>query len=106
MTDTGTATETRAASAGSGGRAANAAPWALQTLLATSAVLGFLWLTAIGVMGWLQLPQPETPFAGPLPVPTLMLLGGDWKECLVTLPTGLALLSSAICLRHREELED
>ncbi len=37
---------------------------------------------------------------------SLMLLGGDWKECLVTLPTGLALLSSAICLRHREELED
>ena len=34
MTDTGTATETRAASAGSGGRAANAALWALQTLLA------------------------------------------------------------------------
>ncbi len=34
MTGTGTARGTRAASAGSGGRAANAALWALQTLLA------------------------------------------------------------------------
>ncbi|OJH38181.1 hypothetical protein [Cystobacter ferrugineus] len=35
---------------------------------------------------------------------SLMLLGGSWKECLFTLPIGLAMLSSSICLRHREEL--
>ncbi len=46
MTDTGTATETRAASAGSGGRAANAALWALQTLLAL--VLAMAGLAKLG----------------------------------------------------------
>jgi hypothetical protein len=37
---------------------------------------------------------------------SLMLLAGDLKESLFTLPIGLAMLSSAICLRHREEFED
>ena len=27
-------------------------------------------------MGWLQLPEIETPMVGPVPLPTLLLLGG------------------------------
>jgi hypothetical protein len=48
----------------------------VQVLLALSAVVGLLWLAALGVVGWLQLPEIETPMVGPVPLPTLLLLGG------------------------------
>jgi GTP-binding protein EngB required for normal cell division len=48
----------------------------LQWLLLLTAVGGGLWLAALAVMGYLQLPAPETPSWQGVPVPTLMLLGG------------------------------
>ena len=47
-----------------------------QTVLALLAVAGLLWLVALGVVGWLQLPEIGTPRLGPLPLPTLLLGGG------------------------------
>jgi GTP-binding protein EngB required for normal cell division len=49
---------------------------ALQTLLLLAAVVGLGWLVALAALGWLKLPQPDTPYWGPMPVPTLMLVGG------------------------------
>ena len=48
----------------------------LQWLLLVSAVGGAVWLGVLAVLGYLQIPAPETPVYGGLPVPTLMLLGG------------------------------
>ena len=48
----------------------------LQWTLIVSAVVGGLWLTAIAASAWLQLPELPTPEVGPVPLPTLLLLGG------------------------------
>ncbi|HZI96522.1 MAG TPA: YfjP family GTPase [Actinomycetales bacterium] len=48
----------------------------VQVLLALAAVAGFLWLGALFVIGWLQLPELETPRLGSLPWPTVLLVGG------------------------------
>ena len=48
----------------------------LQWLLILAAIGGGLWLVALAVMGYLQVPQPDTPGWRGWPVPTLMLLGG------------------------------
>lgn len=48
----------------------------LQILLAVVAVAGVLWLAVLMVMGWLQLPELDTPRWGPLPYPLLMAGGG------------------------------
>jgi GTP-binding protein EngB required for normal cell division len=53
-------------------RAVGAAQW----LLAAAAVAGGAWLVVLGLLGALRLPQPRTPYAGWLPVPTLLLLAG------------------------------
>lgn len=47
-----------------------------QLLLAFVAALGFLWLAALVVMGWLALPDVDPPRLGPLPYPLLMFAGG------------------------------
>ncbi len=47
-----------------------------QVLLALAAVAGLVWLGALGVVGWLRLPEIETPMVGPVPLPTLLLVGG------------------------------
>ncbi len=39
----------------------------VQVLLAVAAVVGLLWLVALGVVGWLRLPEIETPMVGPGP---------------------------------------
>jgi hypothetical protein len=49
---------------------------AIQWLLATLALLGLVWLVAVGVFNVLQLPRLRTPDVGPVPVPTALLLGG------------------------------
>ena len=49
---------------------------AVQAVLAVSAAAGLGWLLAVAVTGWLQLPQPRTPYVGVLPVPTLLAVGG------------------------------
>jgi GTP-binding protein EngB required for normal cell division len=48
----------------------------LQALLALAALAGLVWLVALAALGALRLPQPSTPYWGPMPVPTLMLVGG------------------------------
>ncbi|MEX0790184.1 MAG: GTPase [Actinomycetota bacterium] len=48
----------------------------LQTLLATVAILGFLWLALLFGLEWLQIPRPPTPEVESIPWPTLALLGG------------------------------
>jgi GTP-binding protein EngB required for normal cell division len=58
------------------------APWwwrvfgVLQLVLAVAAVAGLLWLAVLFVLGWFQLPQPDTPKWGPLPIPFLLFVGG------------------------------
>jgi GTP-binding protein EngB required for normal cell division len=59
----------------------------LQWLLFVTAVAGGVWLGALAVMGYLQLPEPATPDYRGVPIPTLMLLGG------VVLGVVLAVLS-------------
>jgi predicted GTPase len=48
----------------------------LQWLCGVAAVVGLLWLVALGVVGWLQLPQIDTPKVGAVPLPTLLLVAG------------------------------
>ena len=48
----------------------------LQWLLLLTALGGAVWLGALAVMSYLQLPEPATPAYRGLPVPTLMLVGG------------------------------
>ncbi|QDB79360.1 ABC transporter [Georgenia wutianyii] len=50
--------------------------WLLGHLLFLTALAGAGWLAALAVLGYLQLPEPTTPMAGPLPWPTALLLGG------------------------------
>lgn len=63
---------------------------AAQLVLGLVAVLGFLWLAVLVVMGWLALPEIDTPRLGPLPYPLLMLVGG------LLLGLGLAALARAL----------
>ena len=48
----------------------------VQWMLLIAAVAGGLWLGGLAVMGYLQMPTPDTPRALGFPIPTLMLLGG------------------------------
>ena len=64
-----------------------------QLVLAAVAVLGFLWLAVLVVLGWLALPDVATPQLGPLPYPLLMFAGG--------LLLGLALAALARALGRR-----
>lgn len=48
----------------------------VQTLLATVAILGFLWLAVLFALEWFQIPRPPTPEVENIPWPTLALLGG------------------------------
>ncbi len=75
----------------------------LQWALILSAVAGGVWLGSLAVMGYLQLPAPETPSLVGVPVPTLMLLGG----------IGLGILLALLCrwlvtrtARHRARAAD
>lgn len=57
----------------------------LQWLLLVSAVAGGIWLGGLAVMGYLQMPTPDTPSYRGFPVPTLMLLGGILAGILLAL---------------------
>ncbi|MFC7406154.1 GTPase [Georgenia alba] len=60
----------------------------LQWLLLTCAVAGGGWLGALAVLGYLQLPEPATPMVGPVPLPTVLLLGGVLAGLVVALLGG------------------
>jgi energy-coupling factor transporter ATP-binding protein EcfA2 len=61
----------------------------LQWLLAAVTLAGALWLAALFVVAWLQLPDPPLPHWGPLPVPTVLLAGGAALGLLVALVSRL-----------------
>ncbi|HEU5143568.1 MAG TPA: GTPase [Dermatophilaceae bacterium] len=48
----------------------------LQWALGLTAITGLVWLVVLYVLGFLQLPAPETPRVGILPLPLVMLVGG------------------------------
>ncbi|MEP6631527.1 MAG: GTPase [Lapillicoccus sp.] len=48
----------------------------LQWVFGLASVVGLVWLVALGVVGWLQLPQIDTPKVGAVPLPTLLLVAG------------------------------
>jgi len=48
----------------------------LQWILVLTALVGGLWLLGLALLGYLQLPAPETPDYRGFPVPTIMLVGG------------------------------
>lgn len=62
---------------------------ALQWLLAVVTLAGALWLAALFVVAWLQLPDPPLPRWRALPVPTVMLAGGAALGLLLALISAL-----------------
>ena len=62
----------------------------LQWVLLLTAVAGGLWLAALAVLGYLQVPAPATPRYHGFPLPTILLVGGVLAGVL------LALLSRAV----------
>jgi hypothetical protein len=48
----------------------------LQWVFGLAAVVGLVWLLVLAVIGWLKLPEIDTPKVGALPLPTLLLVGG------------------------------
>lgn len=54
----------------------------VQLLLALTAVAGLLWLVALAVVGWLQI-DLEVAYWGPLPAPSVLLVGGLLAGLLV-----------------------
>ncbi len=59
----------------------------LQWIFAVAAVAGLIWLGALMVLGWLQLPAVDVPRLGPLPYPFLLLAGGLLTGYLLSLLT-------------------
>ncbi len=57
----------------------------VQWVLLLAALAGVLWLLALAGAGFLQLPEPPTPDAAGLPVPTLLLVGGVAAGVLLAL---------------------
>ncbi|MBK8733435.1 MAG: hypothetical protein IPL93_11390 [Actinomycetales bacterium] len=62
----------------SGGESTDVVQWIFGSVTLT----GFLWLTALLVVGWLQLPDLPTPTISQLAVPFLLLTGGISAVCL------------------------
>ncbi|MGN6129802.1 MAG: GTPase family protein [Nocardioidaceae bacterium] len=68
---------------------------ALQWVLVLAALAGGLWLAALAVMGYLQVPAPDTPRWHRVPVPTWMLVGGVVVGIALALVCRLAVRWSA-----------
>ena len=73
----------------------------LQWVLGLAAVVGLVWLVVLGVVGWLKLPEIDTPKIGPFPLPTLLLVGG---LVLGGLGAWLARVLARVGARRRREL--
>ncbi len=73
----------------------------LQWVLGLAAVVGLVWLVVLGVIGWLKLPEIDTPKVGPFPLPTLLLVGG---LVLGGLGAWLARVLARVGARRRREL--
>lgn len=48
----------------------------VQWLLAAAAMAGLIWVLVLAILGWLKVPEPKTPYLGPLAWPTVLLIGG------------------------------
>ena len=70
----------------------------LQWLLAAAMAVGFVWLIALAVFAWLQLPDLPTPHLGALPWPTLLGVGGALAGIVVGSISGSA---NAVSARRR-----
>lgn len=70
-----------------------------QWIFALAAVAGLLWLLTLIVLGWLQI-NIETPAWGPLPYPTILLIGG---LALGLLTTALMKMFASVGARRRRE---
>ncbi|WP_413449922.1 GTPase [Georgenia phoenicis] len=57
----------------------------LGVLLFATALAGAAWLGVLAGFGYLRLPEPETPMAGPFPWPTALLVGGLLAGLLLAL---------------------
>ncbi|MDD9206295.1 50S ribosome-binding GTPase, partial [Georgenia sp. 10Sc9-8] len=68
---------------------------ALQWLFLAAAIAGTVWLGVLAGMSYLQLPQPTTPMAGPLPWPTVLLAGSLLAGLLLALLGGMAARAGA-----------
>ncbi len=84
----------------------------LQVVLAVVFVAGLVWLATLSVMGFLRLPEVDTPMVGPMPWPLLMLAGGLLVGLLLAwLARGLARIggrrrASRIDRRLRDSVAD
>ena len=76
---------------------------ALQWLLAAAAVLGGLWLLALGLGSFLQLPDLPTPELAGIAVPTLLLVGGVLLGLLLAAGGRLLVRGGAVSRRRRAE---
>jgi GTP-binding protein EngB required for normal cell division len=74
--------------------------WLLQWVLAVLAVVGLLWLAALFVFDYLQLPEPDSPSVGALPLPTVLLLGGVLAGLLLA---GVSRLFARVGARRRAQ---
>ena len=78
-------------------------PWwwpvigAVQLVLALTAVVGLLWLAAVAVLGWFQIPIDPL-FWGPVPVPLALLVGGLLAGLLLAV---LARMIARVAARRR-----
>lgn len=70
-----------------------------QWIFALAAVGGLLWLLTLIVLGWLQI-HVETPAWGPLPYPTILLVGG---LLLGLLTTALMKVLASVGARRRRD---
>lgn len=75
----------------------------LQTLLATTAAVGFLWLTLLFALEWFQIPRPPTPEVEEIPWPTLLLFGGLLAGFLLSALSGLIARASAAARKRRAD---
>jgi hypothetical protein len=76
---------------------------ALQWLLAGAAMLGGLWLLALGLGSFLQLPDVPTPALAGIAVPTLLLVGGVLLGLLLAAGGRLLVRGGAVSRRRRAE---
>ena len=76
---------------------------ALQWLLAAAAVLGGLWLLALGLGSFLRLPDLPTPELAGIAVPTLLLVGGVLLGLLLAAGGRLLVRGGAVSRRRRAE---
>ena len=73
----------------------------VQWLLAAALVVGLLWLLAIFVVAWLNLPDLPTVDVGELPLPTVLAIGGAALGLLVA---ALARWATAVGARRRASI--